>query len=116
MTEFQHQRINVPTGVVNVVDGKVEASYENRLITTVEELKQAYADIKNFQIEHGAYKFSNATKILKDKFGGESKVANSDLPDVKEHKRNQPHTKPKAFMGPNYVPDDARDNHHDRKK
>ena len=115
MTEFQHQRINVPTGVVKVVDGKVEASYENRLITTVEELKKAYADIKEFQETHGAYKFSNATKIL-DKFGGEVKVANSDLPDVKEHKRNHPHTKPKAFMGPNYVPDDARDNHHDTKK
>lgn len=105
MTEFQHQRINVPTGVVSNDKGKVEATYENRLITTVEELKQAYADIKEFQQTNGARKFTNATKVL-DKFGGEVRVANSDLPDVKEHSRNHPHTKPKAFWGPNYVPED----------
>ena len=113
-TEFQHQRIQVPTGIETNENGIVEAVWESRLVTSLEELKQANADIKAFQEKHGARKFKNATKIL-DKFGLSVKVANTDLPDVKEHKRNHPHTKPRAFMGPNYDPEDTHDNHLDKK-
>ena len=104
-TQFQNQYIQVPVSVVktNVKMNTIECEYEDRLVTNVDELKQAYTDIKNFTMQYPGKKFANATKTL-DKFGGEVKVANTERPDVKEMKINKPHPAPKAMSGPDYKP------------
>tara|TARA_A200000159_G_scaffold164768_1_gene196116 strand:+ start:534 stop:944 length:411 start_codon:yes stop_codon:yes gene_type:complete len=81
-TEFQHQYIQIPKSGTKLKDGSLECEFENRKVTTPEELKQAMAEIKNFQSIYGNPRLSNATKII-PKFGNSAKEANSPLEDYK---------------------------------
>lgn len=62
--KFQQQRIQVPTGHTRNEDGTVTAEFEDRLVTTPEELQQAIRDISAFQKQTEAAKIKNATKAI----------------------------------------------------
>jgi len=68
--KFQQQRIQIPVGHTRNEDGTVTAEFEDRLVTTPEELQQAIREIGQFQKETAAAKINNATKSIDaDGFG-----------------------------------------------
>lgn len=66
--KFQTQRIQVPVGHNRNEDGSVTAEWEDRLVSTPQELQEAINAINAFQKETQNAKIDNATKLI-DKRG-----------------------------------------------
>jgi hypothetical protein len=66
--KFQRQRIQIPIGHTRNEDGTVTAEFEDRLVTTPEELQEAIKQINQFQKDTESAKINNATKVI-DEWG-----------------------------------------------